>query len=167
MMDLINIYSIINSTFVSMQKTNEVLQSLTLKFPFPNVTSPLNYPSPINFSVFFFSWNLWSFQRNKALKEQVFSFAQSFSTKFVLSLSCQQINACLGADCGNQINFHLFSIGVLYLTIWVPKLMHKLNNLTLYAPKPPDQIHQKQPQAACSVCLQWSSYLAGVHDGTG
>ena len=88
-------------------------------------------------------------------------------TNFVLSLSCQQINACLGADCGNQINFHWFSIGVLYLTIWVPKLMHKLNNLTLYAPKPPDQIHQKQPQAACSVCLQRSSYLAGVHDGTG
>ena len=80
MMDLISVYSIINSTSGISTKINEVLRSLMLKFPFPNVTRPLNYPSPINFWVFFFSWNPSSFERNKALKEQVFPFVQSIST---------------------------------------------------------------------------------------
>ena len=78
MMDLISVYSIINIT--SGISAMMDLRSLILKFHFPNVTSPLNYPSPINFWVIFFSWNPWSFQRNKAHKEQVFPFAQSIST---------------------------------------------------------------------------------------
>lgn len=84
MMDLISVYSIINSTSGISTKINEVLRSLMLKFHFPNVTSPLNYPSPINFWVFFFSWNPSSFERNKALKEQVFPFVQWISTNSLI-----------------------------------------------------------------------------------